>query len=447
MESKKENPEQPSAPTELVAKNFYPYQQEGWLGVTPEISNKPMSARKYLKVKRYPTRTEILKMRVAISEFKQLLGVKNWEEAEELLTDKTSHKEKSDRAVAIYGKMFGLEGSVETVESKIEEYGASANKVIDTIKESLVSRYGDLSQSEEIERENNPFRLGLMLLDKKLNPQRRFEAKRKLLLMRLAGSIDKQGRNVDTENQYTAFNKFLNEHVWTLSDGQPTSEDWILSTHNLEDMRCEETRIITKEEAEAYELAKNQKIEAVERRSFMVDGKRIPVRQDTREKSMVSKIIKLLRKGNDNPAAAVEDEVGLMAVLDSRADIKTFITHLHNKAIESGSAIVFEDPEDTFGNSSRENVAIGGSDQIKMVKFHARVHGTRPEVLLLTNQEYLNYKLKDGVAHDEYEIERIFKSGVMNFLFPKDFYRFDREKTKNASIERVRRKHRMDLDL
>lgn len=32
-----------------------------------------------------------------------------------------------------------------------------------------------------------------------------------------------------------------------------------------------------------------------------------------------------------------------------------------------------------------------------------------------------------------------------NFLFPEDFYKFDREKMKNASVELVRRKHRTEL--
>ncbi len=428
-----------------VGGNFYAYRESGWGAVTPEINNFSLEGRRYLKDKQKPTRTEKLKLRLAMQEFKHLMGLKDWSEAGTLLSKTSTHKEKSDKAIALYGRMFGLEGSPEMLERQIETYGEMANDVIKVIKKNLTTRFVDLSQSEEVEQENNPFRLGLMLLDKNLNPQRRFEAKRKLLLMRLAGTIDSRRREVDTEKQYSTFKDFLSNNVWAMSGDQPTTEDSILSTHNLSDMSCIDARILSKNDADNYSPKPDQRIETVERRRIVVDGKSIPVLQDTREKSMTSKIIKLLRKGKDNPASAVEDELGLMAVLENKADINRFIRHLHDKAIETGSAVTFEDPEDTYGEGGRENHSIGGSSDIRMVKFHARAHGARPEILLLTTEEYLNYKLKDGVAHDEYEIERIFKSGVMDFLFPEDFYKFDRERMKNVSIELVRRKHRTVL--
>jgi hypothetical protein len=46
---------------------------------------------------------------------------------------------------------------------------------------------------------------------------------------------------------------------------------------------------------------------------------------------------------------------------------------------------------------------------------------------------------KKDVAHDEYEVKRIFDSGVMELLFPKDIFKLDHEMIRNDMIRRFRR--------
>ena len=60
-----------------------------------------------------------------------------------------------------------------------------------------------------------------------------------------------------------------------------------------------------------------------------------------------------------------------------------------------------------------------------MLKFFARMGGMRVEFILHTNRSYLNYIYEREVSHDEYEVKRIFESGVAELLFPRDIYEID----------------------
>ena len=57
-----------------------------------------------------------------------------------------------------------------------------------------------------------------------------------------------------------------------------------------------------------------------------------------------------------------------------------------------------------------------------MLKFFARLGGMRVEFIIHTNQSWVNYMYQRDVAHDEYEVKRIFDSGVAELLFPHDIY-------------------------
>jgi hypothetical protein len=65
--------------------------------------------------------------------------------------------------------------------------------------------------------------------------------------------------------------------------------------------------------------------------------------------------------------------------------------------------------------------------------------GMRVEFIIHTNRSWLNYMYKKDVAHDEYEVKRIFDSGVMELLFPKVIFKLDHEMIRNDMIRRFRR--------
>ena len=151
-------------------------------------------------------------------------------------------------------------------------------------------------------------------------------------------------------------------------------------------------------------------------------------------------MLKLLRKGEENPAIAVDDELGLMAVVESANDVKTFQKHLTRSASEAGSFMTLEEISDTLTGGRHISTSPGSSTKTPMFKFFARMGGMRVEFIVHTYKSYLNYMYQRGVSHDEYEIKRIFDSGVADLLFPRDIYEFDMNGKKDALISWFRQR-------
>jgi hypothetical protein len=83
--------------------------------------------------------------------------------------------------------------------------------------------------------------------------------------------------------------------------------------------------------------------------------------------------------------------------------------------------------------------ATGSSASTPMLKFFARLGGIRVEFIIHTNHSYLNYIYQRDVAHDEYEVKRIFDTGVADFLFPFDIYSLKMDEIRTAQIKLFRK--------
>jgi hypothetical protein len=268
----------------------------------------------------------------------------------------------------------------------------------------------------------------------------RFEARRKLVLMNLAGSIDQRERETGIEEKFSNFLHFLNDYVWSknLKIGEHDIV-YLYSQHSDDSFCCTNVRVLNSEQGQEVQLTKGSKLTLLKRRRFSVGNRDIPIYVSIRKKPPEAKVLKLLRKNEKNPAVAVDDELGLMAVLDSVADIKTFQNHLTRSASKADSFMVLEDISDTLtGSGVYKATAAGSSSKTEMMKFFARLGGMRVEFIIHTNRSWLNYMYKKDVAHDEYEVKRIFDSGVMELLFPKDIFNLDHEMIRNDMIRRFR---------
>jgi hypothetical protein len=134
----------------------------------------------------------------------------------------------------------------------------------------------------------------------------------------------------------------------------------------------------------------------------------------------------------------VDDELGLMAVLDSVADVKKFVRHLTQAAVRANSVMVLEDISDTLTGGSYNATSQGSSSKTQMLKFFARLGGMRVEFIIHTNQTYLNYRYQRDIAHEEYEVKRVFDTGVAEFLFPKDIYSLDMKLIREKQLLKFR---------
>jgi len=189
------------------------------------------------------------------------------------------------------------------------------------------------------------------------------------------------------------------------------------------------------EQIENLPKEKGRKLTLIKRRRFQLNGKEIPIYVSVRKKAPEAKVLKLLRKGEENPAIAVDDELGLMGVLDSVADVKIFQKHLTKSALKADSFMTLEEISDTLTGGTHKSSNVGSSVSTPMFKFFARMGGMRIEFIIHSNKTYLNYMFQRNISHDEYEVKRIFDSGVAELLFPSDIYHLDMAKIKERQIK------------
>ncbi len=381
------------------------------------------------------------KYRAVRNQIFDFLGVSNYDEILTLLHDSNRRKLATKRANILLGNMFGIDFSHQDIKRYLNDYAQTADDVINSLRSKVLAPYGShIETSNEIETSHNPVNLLLTCFDERYHKKARFEAKRKLVLMNLAGLIDQRERETQIEQKFSDFITFLNVHVWSpsLKIGD-LNINYLFSKHLKKDFSCESVEVLSEAEALKKNLLKGEKLTLVKRRSFLFKSREIPIYVTIRKKPPAAKVIKLLRKNEKNPATAVDDELGLMAVLNSVGEVKSFLRHLTQSALNADSFMTLEDISDTLTGGNYESSATGSSRKTTMLKFFARLGGMRVEFIIHTNRSYLNYIYQRDVAHDEYEVKRIFDTGVAEFLFPSDIYHLDMDQIRTNQIKRFRR--------
>ena len=384
----------------------------------------------------------ITKYRALRSQMFEFLEVNNFEQIQSLIKDKKLRKQRSERALRLLGNMFGIDGNLNEIKSRVDEYSRTADAVIHSLIGKILSPYAShIELTNEIEVTNNPVELLLIMFNDDYHKKARFEARRKLILMTLAGSIDQRERETDIESKFSAFLAFLNGYVWSpnLKIGE-LDPVYLHSKHKEEDFSCTSVKVLNPEQAKLIQPKLGEKLTLLKRRSFNVGDKKTPIYVSIRKKPPQAKVLKLLRKNQKNPAVAVDDELGLMAVLDTVSDVKAFQQHLTRSASSASSLMVLEDISDTLSdNTQYKGTAVGSSDKTPMMKFFARLGGMRVEFIIHTNQSWLNYMFQQDVAHNEYEVKRIFDTGVIELLFPMDVFHLKHLKTRDEMVQFFRK--------
>jgi hypothetical protein len=381
------------------------------------------------------------KYRAVRNQIFDLLGVNTFDEILALIHDKRLRANAAERAYLLLGNMFGLAGSTREVTRHLHEYARTADNVIRLLQSKVLAPYSaHIETTNEVVTAWDPVELLLMLFDERYHKKARFEAKRKLTLMALAGSIDQRERETDIAAKFLEFLEFLNAYVWS-PDYKIGDLDirYLHSVHDPRDFSCTAVQVLSEDEAGSVVLKPGEKLTLVKRRRFNDHGVDVPIYVTIRKKEPAAKVLKLLRKNEKNPASAVDDELGLMAVLNSVNDVKRFVRHLTRSAARAESFMTLEDISDTLTGGEYAGTATGSSGKTSMLKFFARTGGMRIEFILHTNRSYLNYFYQRDVAHDEYEVKRIFDTGVVEFLFPPDIYRLDLGKIRNHQLAWFRR--------
>jgi hypothetical protein len=380
------------------------------------------------------------KYRAVRGQIFDFLGISNFDEILPLLHDRKLRARTAERSRILLGNMFGLDCANHDINRYLHDYARTADDVVNSLRAKVLAPYrSHIETTNEIETTHNPVDLLLIIFDERFHRKARFEAKRKLVLMNLAGSIDQRERETDIETKFSDFLRFLNAHVWSPSLKIGDLEiKYLHSHHQSDDFSCREVVVLSEEQARGLALESGEKLTLIKRRRFRSQGREIPIYVTIRKKPPAAKVLKLLRKNEKNPAVAVDDELGLMAVLNSVGDVKCFIRHLTRSAVEAGSLMTLEDISDTLTGGQYGGTSTGSSSSTPMLKFFAKLGGIRVEFIIHTNRSYLNYIYQRDVAHDEYEVKRIFDTGVADFLFPADIYKLKMDAIRTAQLKSFR---------
>ncbi|WP_035245513.1 hypothetical protein [Desulfogranum mediterraneum] len=379
--------------------------------------------------------------RIVRDQIFEFLNVNSFGDIQHLIQDKESRSATSQRAYELLGKMFALEGTPQEFAAIIANYSRTADSVIRYMQQSVLAPYASyFEMNSKVDTINNPVELLLIPFDDRYHKKARFEAKRKLVLMSLTAAIEQRERETEIEQKFGRFLDFLNAYVWSqeakIGEREPS---FLLSRHSAEDFSCSEVAVFPWEQAAALPAEPRTKRTLVNRLWFYWDKNKIPIYVMVRKKEPVAKILKLLRKGEENPDIAVADELGLMGVLDSIREVRVFQRYLVESATRAGSFLTLEDVSDTLENGTLVEGNTGSCTKTPMLKFFARMGGMRVEFIIHTNKSFLNYTYQRDVAHNEYEVRRLFDSGVINLLFPQDIYLIDAATIRDDLLRRFRR--------
>ncbi|MDX1775252.1 MAG: hypothetical protein R3297_01585 [Desulfobulbales bacterium] len=384
----------------------------------------------------------VTKYRATRNQIFEFLDVSSFAQIQALLDDRDKRRRVERRAYNLLGNMFGIQGSEREIITRVDSYSRTADDVIRYLKNKILANYAPFIEiTNEIDITSSPVELLLIMFDDRYHKKARFEAKRKLILMSLAGSIDQRERETEVEAKFSGFLDFLNAYVWSpeIKIGE-LDIFYLLSSHSPEDFTCNDVRVLSMAETGAMKLKPGQKLTLIKRRRFKENGREIPIYVSVRKKPPEAKVLKLMRKNEENPAVAVDDELGLLGVLDTVAEVRLFQKHLTESAIRADSFMTLEDISDNLRGGSYKSSNIGSSASTPMLKFFARMGGMRVEFIVHTNKSYLDYIYKKDVSHDEYEVKRIFDSGVAELLFPREIYHLDMAAVKDNLIRWFRKR-------
>ncbi len=237
--------------------------------------------------------------RILRNQIFEFLDVRSFAEIQAIINDPARRKLANERAYRLLGNMFGIEGNAREVILRVNTYSRTADGVINYLKAKVLANYASyIEMTNEIDSCKSPVDLMLILFDDRYHKKARFEAKRKLILMNLAGSIDQRERETEVEGKFGQFLDFLNEYVWSRKSRIGELEIvYLLSDHDPETFACTKVEVISREQARAVERKANQKLTLIKRRRFQANGAEVPIYVSIRKKQSEAKVLKLLRKG------------------------------------------------------------------------------------------------------------------------------------------------------
>lgn len=376
------------------------------------------------------------------------LGLRDY--IESIRNDNSQKEALGIRSCMLTAGMYGITGSQDSIITRISEHAEKANNLIyHANRNILTDPFVTFEMANEVAAADNPSDLLLIAYSEKYPEKTRFEAIRKLGLMRLSLGNERKRFDNKPREQFNRVLDFLDQHVWSKKRKiSQTTTKYILSTHDMTDYGCTDVQILDTLPAQ---LQPNQRITPMNRRAFTMvrnhgkEGKDIEAYMPMREKDDVSQMLKEIRKKSESPYESIEDEVAAMIIVSDPRHLDYFDQRLTQGATEAGSLVMNEDMSNSMDNGHYADGNPGSSPELRMLKSPIRVVGARAEIMALLLTDYIDYLYKDGIAHPEYEVNRFFESGSAELAFPPQIFKYDPNQSHERIVQALRRKKRVEM--
>lgn len=395
----------------------------------------------------------------------ELFGVKSLPEIRDVLADPARKDERTIEANRIIARRFGIQGSDEFIKGKIKEYHAAAINEREE-QASKIAKVRAFELSNIVATTSNVLELlGLVFFgkDKKI----RFEAAKILDGMDGAAAVDRVRREEETarflaspqvrpleinreetetrDPDIAAINAILDNHFYL---EPPKEATLLLSRHSPDDFRCVGVTRVPPKQAKIARFKKppaRHLYTEIPERTIRYDGKDTLAYTKVRKKSIESTVLKGKRKGTKNPRKAVEDAIGMRIVVSSIDDIPK----VHNRLVQafniSGHSFTILEVEDSLsgGNYSAKNP--GSSEKLRVINILAEIGPWLAEIQYYDHPAFIDSTAQDGVSHKEFELRRLYDSGVPQHDFPEYIYEQSHEQVRNSRIREIRSGIRIGL--
>lgn len=369
-----------------------------------------------------------------------IFGVRNFADIHQITQDPNAIA----RTKFEYDERFSLqypEFSADTQKERMErykKYSDVADSVIDQLSEDFLGHAKiQTDLTNELRTIHHPVELLAIVFNPAENETVRFETYRKLMLMEYAQDVDVAAqrfpRNIDEVN-YFLIKTLLND-----DKKGPQKTIFIASMHDPNTLACTSyVKFDSRQEANNYRQDHlSTKVTGLPLRELK-SGKGIFI--STRKKSDVAQVVKLLRKNSHEATGAIPDVFGILCVVETYQDVRKIVEELIKGAQLSGSEIQIANIEDNIKTGEYSVKNGGSSKDFRSCKLVANFHGLRVEMIIHTIETHLDSLYRHDVSHDEFEVKRVFETGIIERLFPPKIYDLDPDVLYRQAIMRARSK-------
>lgn len=430
-----------------------------------KIPEAPFSSKQRKAWRESLTSGEQIEFNTLRTQVLEFFGVESLPEIKDVLANPQRKEERTIEAYRILARRFGIRGSDEFIKAKIEGKGGYYETAVNEREEEArqLGKIRAFALANVVATTSNVLELfGLVFFSE--SKKVRFEAAKILDGMESAAAADRVRREEETtrflasphvapvetdeirDPDVAAINKILDNHFY--SSQPPTEATLFLSRHAKDDFRVLGIDRVPPRQARIARFKKppsGHLYTELPERIINHEGISIPAYAHVRKKTIESTVRKGRRKGTKNIRKAVEDAIGMVVVVPSIDDIP----RAHDKLVKAfnseGHSFAILELEDSMSGGTYSARNPGSSEKLRVIKILAEIGHWLAEIQYYDHASFIDSTAQDGVSRKEFELKRLYDSGVPQHDFPEHIYGQPHEQIKKSRVRDIRSGVRIGL--